>query len=243
MPKFFLPAEELHPAFLTLTGENAAHARVLRLKPGDALTVCDNNGMDYHCTISACTPTQYSLVVQRVSPCEAEAKCAIRIFMAFAKSDKFEHVVQKATELGAAEIIGFPSQRCVSTPNAAALEKKLERWNKIAAAAAAQSGRGCIPSVRVASSYTQAIASAAQADLAICFYENEQQRTFRQAIDAAPFRSAALLTGPEGGFTTEEIQAAQHAGLQICTLGPRILRCETAPLCALSALLYATGEF
>ena len=238
MPKFFMPVAELQPAFLTLTGENAAHAKVLRLKPGDTVTVCDGNGTDHTCTISDLSQGQVSLVVRHSAPTAAEAKCAVRIFLAFAKADKLEHVVQKATELGAAEIIAFPSKRCVSTPDAGALTKKLARWNKIAASAAAQSGRGRIPAVTAAASFDAAVAQAAQADLPVLFYENEQRRTFREAIGDATFAS-----GPEGGFTSEEIQTAQQAGLQICTLGPRILRCETAPLCALSALLYATGEF
>ena len=92
-------------------------------------------------------------------------------------------------------------------------------------------------------SYAAALERAAKAELAVCFYENEKSRTFRAAIEAAPFRTAALLTGPEGGFTAEEVGQAAAAGLQICTLGTRILRCETAPLCALSALMYAAGEF
>ena len=240
MPKFFMPVAALQPAFLTLTGENAAHAKVLRLKPGDTVTVCDGNGTDHTCTISDLSQGQVSLVVRHSAPTASEAKCAVRIFLAFAKADKLEHVVQKATELGAAEVIAFPSKRCVSTPDAGALTKKLARWNKIAASAAAQSGRGRIPTVTAAASFDAALAQAA---LPVLFYENEQHRTFREAIGDATFASAALMTGPEGGFIPEEIQAAQQAGLQICTLGPRILRCETAPLCALSALLYATGEF
>ena len=243
MPKFFMPVAELQPAFLNLTGENAAHAKVLRLKPGDTVTVCDGNGTDHTCTISDLSQGQVSLVVRHSAPTAAEAKCAVRIFLAFAKADKLEHVVQKATELGAAEVIAFPSKRCVSTPDVGALTKKLARWNKIAASAAAQSGRGRIPAVTAAASFDAALAQAAQAELPVLFYENEQRRTFREAIGDATFASAALMTGPEGGFTSEEIQTAQQAGLQICTLGPRILRCETAPLCALSALLYATGEF
>ena len=121
--------------------------------------------------------------------------------------------------------------------------EKLERWQKIAASAAEQSGRGRIPQVLALPSYEAALQRAAQAELAVCFYENEEQRTFRAAIESAPFRTAALLTGPEGGLERSEVEQAQRAGLQICTLGSRILRCETAPLCALSALMYAAGEF
>lgn len=244
MPKFFLPPEEIHESFMTLTGENYIHAKVLRLKNGDGVTVSDGLGTDYQCTVSDVSSGLISLVVHSSAAAKAESAVACRIYMAFAKSDKFEHVVQKATELGASEIIAFPSERCVSRPDPKSLEKKLERWQKIAVAAAAQSGRGRIPQVRALPSYGFALAEAAQADLAVLFYENESAHTFRAAIEAVPsLKTAALMTGPEGGLTVSEVEAAARSGLQICTLGARILRCETAPLCALSALMYAAGEF
>lgn len=243
MPRFFVPKEALGGSFLVLTGENAAHAKVLRLKNGDAVTVCDAEGTDYRCTVSDVSDGQISLVVQAVQPAESEAAVHCGIYMAFPKADKLEHVIQKATELGAAEIVCFPSSRCVSRPDDRALAKKLERWRKIAASAAEQSRRGRIPQVLALPSYAAALERAAQAELAVCFYENETSRTFRAAIDAKPFRTAALLTGPEGGFSEAEVAQAAAAGLRVCTLGRRILRCETAPLCALSALMYAAGEF
>lgn len=243
MPRFFVPKKEIGSSFLVLTGENAAHARVLRLKNGDAVTVCDGEGTDYACTVSDTSNGQICLVVHREDVSQSEAAVACSVYMAFAKADKFEHVIQKATELGACELVCFPSARCVSRPDEKALAKKLDRWQKIAASAAEQSGRGRIPKVIVLSSYAQALARAAQAELAVCFYENEERLTFRAAIEAAPFHTASILTGPEGGFEPEEIRQAAEAGLKICTLGSRILRCETAPLCALSALMYATGEF
>jgi len=228
---------------MVLTGENAAHAKVLRLKNGDEVTVCDANGMDYRCSVSDVSNDQICLVVHTTEPSKSEAAVSCSIYMAFPKADKFEHVIQKATELGATELVCFPSSRCVSKPDVKSLAKKLERWQKIAASAAEQSGRGIIPKVISVDSYAQALQRAATAELAVCFYENEDRRTFREAIEAQPFRTAALLTGPEGGFSTAEIEQAAAAGLQICTLGSRILRCETAPLCALSALMYAIGEF
>ena len=243
MPKFFLTPQEIQESFMTLTGDNAAHAKVLRLKVGDAVTVCDGNGTDYDCTISDLSNGLVSLVVHHKEPSRTESRCAVTVFMAFAKGDKLEHVIQKATELGAGEIVAYPAKRCVSTPDTKAIAKKLERWNKIAASAAEQSGRGRIPRVRAAASFAEALQQAAQAELPVCFYENENSYTFRQAIEAQPFQTAALMTGPEGGFDPEEIRQAAQAGLKICTLGSRILRCETAPLCALSALMYATGEF
>lgn len=243
MPRFFVPKEEIGVNFLTLTGENATHAKVLRLKNGDEVTVCDGAGTDYRCTVSDVANGQISLVVHASSPAESEAAVSCAVYMAFAKSDKFEHVIQKATELGASELACFPSARCVSRPDAKSLKSKLERWQKIAASAAEQSRRGRIPQVIALPSYAEALQRAAQADLAVCFYENEKRLTFRAAIEEKPFKTAAILTGPEGGFEESEIRQAAAAGLKICTLGSRILRCETAPLCALSALMYAAGEF
>lgn len=243
MPRFFVSKEQIHDSFMVLTGENAAHAKVLRLKNGDEVTVCDGDGVDYRCTVSDVSQGQICLVVRSVSPAQSEAAVSCSIYMAFAKADKFEHVIQKATELGANELVCFPSARCVSHPDEKSLAKKLERWQKIAASAAEQSRRGVIPRVIALPSYTEALKRAATADLSVCFYENENHLTFRAAIEKAQFQSVALLTGPEGGFEPSEIQQAADAGLQICTLGKRILRCETAPLCALSALMYATGEF
>lgn len=243
MPRFFVPKQEIGSSFLVLTGENAAHAKVLRLKNGDDVTICDGEGTDYICTVSDVANGQISLVVHSADPSQSEPKVACSVYMAFAKADKFEHVIQKATELGAAELVCFPSVRCVSRPDEKSLVKKLDRWQKIAASAAEQSRRGRIPQVIALPSYSSALKRAAEADLAVCFYENEEQLTFRAAIEAAPFRTASILTGPEGGFESEEVRQAAEAGLKICTLGSRILRCETAPLCALSALMYAAGEF
>ncbi len=243
MPRFFVPSQALSSQTILLTGENANHAKVLRLRPNDAVTVCDGRGTDYHCTVTQISAGQVSLRVLDSAPAASEPAVRTSVYMAFAKADKFEHVVQKATELGAWEIVAFPSARCVSRPDAKTLAKKLERWQKIALSAAEQSRRGRIPQVLVMDSYRQALERAAQADLAVTFYENEEQFTLSSAIAAAPFQTVALMTGPEGGYEPEEIALAQSLGIRICTLGRRILRCETAPLCALSALMFASGEY
>lgn len=229
--------------FLVLEGENAAHAKVLRLKNGEAVTVCDGSGTDYACTVSDVSDGRISLVVNSRDAASSEAPVRVSVYMGFAKSDKLEHVIRKATELGAYEIVAFPCNRCVSRPDDKSLTKKLERWQKIAASAAEQSRRGIIPQVRAVPSYAEALKLAAQTDLPVLFYENEHAHTFRAAIEEKPFTTAALITGPEGGFEETEVAQAEQAGVKICTLGSRILRCETAPLCALSALMYAAGEF
>ena len=243
MPKFFLSAEAVTGDTLVLTGEQYNHAKVLRLRTGDAVIVCDGRGTDYRCTVSEVCEGEMILQIDSSGSSGSEAAVSVTVYMALPKGDKLEHVIQKATELGAEAIVTFPTARCVSRPDEKSLRKKLERWQKIAASAAEQSGRGRIPEVRTLPSYAAALKEAASADLSVLFYENEEQRTFRSAIEAAPFRTAALMTGPEGGLEHSEVMQAEVAGLQICTLGSRILRCETAPLCALSALMYAVGEF
>ncbi len=243
MTRFFVQPEELQPDFLVLTGENAQHAKVLRLKCGEQVLVCDGQGKECLCTVSDVSAGQISLVVQKRQESESEAAVQISVYMAFAKSDKLEHVIQKATELGAYEIIAFPSARCVSRPDDKSLQKKLERWQKIAASAAEQSGRGRIPQVLTLPSYKAALERASEADTALLFYENEQSTTLQMALKSHAYKTVSLLTGPEGGLEVSEVEQAMAAGLQVCTLGKRILRCETAPLCALSAVMYDAGEF
>ena len=243
MTRFFVEPAELQPDFLVLTGENAQHAKVLRLKNGEQVLVCDGQGNECVCTVSDVSPGQIGLVVNKRQDSETEARVRVSVYMAFPKADKLEHVIQKATELGAFEIVAFPSSRCVSKPDDKSLKKKLERWQKIASSAAEQSGRGRIPEVLVLPSYKAALDRAAKADKALLFYENEQATTLRMALESGSYETVSLLTGPEGGLEEKEVAQAAEAGLRVCTLGKRILRCETAPLCALSAVMYDAGEF
>lgn len=243
MTRFFVSPEEMQGDFLVLTGENAEHAKVLRLKNGENVLVCDGCGNECVCTVSDVSPGQISLVVQKRQESISEPKVKASVYMAFPKADKLEHVIQKATELGAFEIVAFPSARCVSRPDDKSLKKKQERWQKIAASAAEQSGRGLVPEIVILGSYQEALKRAGECDLSVLFYENERATTLKMAIEGNHFDSISLLTGPEGGLETREVEMAKDAGFQICTLGSRILRCETAPLCALSAVMYAVGEF
>lgn len=243
MVRFFVSPQELLCDVPVLTGENAQHARVLRLKPQEQILLCNGEGQECLCSIQEIRNGEVLLQVLERRDSSTEASVFVSVYMAFPKADKLEHVIQKATELGACEIVAFPSGRCVSRPDEKSLKKKLDRWQKIAASAAEQSGRGRIPHVLALGSFQEALTRAAQADKALMFYENEEALTLKEALQAGPYKTASLLTGPEGGLEEKEVQQARLAGLQVCTLGKRILRCETAPLCALSALMYDAGEF
>ena len=240
MTRFFVSPEELGNDNIVLTGENASHAKVLRLKAGEQVLVCDGEGKECLCAV---VDSGWNLEVLERRESDSEPAVQVSVYMAFPKADKLEHVIQKATELGVYEIVAFPSARCVSKPDEKSLKKKLERWQKIAASAAEQSGRGRIPRVVVLPSYAEALTRGGEADLPMLFYENERATTLRMALKSHPYHTVSLLTGPEGGLEEKEVRQAMEAGLSVCTLGKRILRCETAPLCALSAVMYDAGEF
>ena len=227
MPRFFVPPSALVGDLVTLEGEQAAHAKALRLVPGEEVTLCDGAGTDYRCTVSSLQSGRLTLAVRQSMPSCTEPTLRVSLYLGFPKADKLEHVIQKATELGAFEIVAFPCARSVSRPDGKSLAKKLERR---------------IPQVLALDSFDQAVCRAAQADWSALFYENERQCSLRRAWEGKTFRSAAIFTGPEGGLTEAEVAQARAAGMAVCTLGPRILRCETAPLCALSALMYAADE-
>ena len=240
MTRFFVSPEELGNDNIQLVSENASHAKVLRLKAGEQVLVCDGEGRECLCAV---VDQSWNLEVLERRESDTEPGVQVSIYMAFPKADKLEHVIQKATELGVYEIVAFPSARGVSKPDEKSLKKKLERWQKIAASAAEQSGRGRIPQVVILPSFAEALKRGAQTDLPMMFYENEQATTLHMALNAGAWKSAALLTGPEGGLEEKEVKQAMENGWKVCTLGKRILRCETAPLCALSAVMYAAGEF
>ena len=240
MTRFFVSPEELGSEHIQLMGENASHAKVLRLKAGEQVLVCDGEGRECLCAV---VDQSWNLEVLERRESDTEPGVQVSIYMAFPKADKLEHVIQKATELGVYEIVAFPSARCVSKPDEKSLKKKLERWQKIAASAAEQSSRGRIPRVVLLPSFAEALKRGGETDLPMLFYENERATTLHMALTGSDWKTAALLTRPEGGQEEKEVEKAMDAGWKVCTLGRRILRCETAPLCALSAVMYAAGEF
>ena len=244
MARFFVEKETLSADEILLVGENARHAAVLRLKAGEEVILCDGAGNEALCRVESVQKDALSLSVLSRSESESEARVSVTLYMAFSKSDKFEHVVQKATELGARCIVAFPSARCVSRPDEKSLRNKLSRWEKIAASAAEQSGRGVIPEVRVLPSFAAVLSEVKKTDVPVLCYENEDGFSLSDALrEKEPFSTVSLITGPEGGLTEGEVAAARGADVFVCTLGKRILRCETAPLAALSAVLFAAGEF
>ena len=242
MQKFFIDSIPPSETYFRLDGENFDHLKVLRPKAGDELVLCDGRGTDYFCRLDSISRHEALLTVTASLPSVSEPKVNCHIFMAAAKSDKLEHVIQKATELGAISVTAFVSERCVSRPDEKDIGKKLVRWQKIAEAAAGQCGRGIIPKIGFLPSLKEAVDSALGSRVPILLYENEELNSLKSALSKEPFDSVSIISGPEGGFSPREAEYMISAGMLSCSLGKRILRCETAPLCALSAILYHSGD-
>ena len=243
MPKFFAPECDLRDEHITLYGGNLEHLRVLRVRPGEELTVSDGRGTEARCAVELAGKEECRLRVLERMPAAGEATVSAAVYAAFPKGDKAEVIVQKAVELGADSIVFFLSSRCVARPDEKSAAGKLQRLGKIAEAAAMQSGRGKIPRVRWIGKYGEMLAEAARAELAAFLWEDAGGLSLRGLMrQKGSFRTAALITGPEGGFSPEEAAQASAAGIPAVTLGKRILRCETAPLCALTALMYESGN-
>ena len=225
-----------------ITGENAGHiSKSLRMKPGEALTLVTPAGEQLDCVIKAVNAESVEVKIISRKPCENEPDVEITLYQALPKGDKMEYIVQKCVELGVSKIVPVISARCISRPDQKSLAKKQIRWQKIAKEAAGQSRRGIIPKVEPAVSFKEAVKLSAQNERNIIFYElgGESVKTL---ITNNP-ESIGIFIGSEGGFEQAEVDLAAQNGANAATLGKRILRAETAPLAALSVIMYETGNF
>jgi 16S rRNA (uracil1498-N3)-methyltransferase len=243
MPRFFVAASNIFGGIAYLNAKEIEHIKALRIRHDESFTVCDGDGKDYTCRLTKLTPDGAEAEIVDSAPSKGEPSVFCTVYAAYAKGDKLETIVQKAVELGASEIVLFPSARCVSKPETLSVVHKTGRLQKIAEEAAKQSGRGKIPWVTAVSSFENAVQSAVKSGLSLFLYEDEKQLSLKDALnDSAEYKKIALMTGPEGGFEPEEAAYAVQNGMHSVSVGPRILRCETAPLAALAAVMYHTGN-
>lgn len=224
-----------------ITGEDAQHMiKSLRMACGEELTLCDRQGRQYSCVIREISGDSVLVKVLENAPCQNEPGIRVVLYQALPKGEKMDFIVQKAVELGVSQIVPVISQRCISRPDQKAMDKKVQRWRKIAKQAAQQARRGIIPTVSGALSFTEAVKDAQSCDKQILFYEcgGRQVGSLLHKED----KSAAVFIGSEGGFAPGEVQQALQNGGLAATLGKRILRAETAPIAALSVIMYVTGN-
>lgn len=237
MPRFFV--EEIKGNEMVLTGENASHiARSLRMRCGDIITLSDANGLDCEAKLTSVSPDEVTVTILETRCNTSEPTVKVTLFQALPKVGKFETIVQKSVELGVYNIVPIITSRCVSRPDAKSMQKKVERYNKIALVAAKQSGRGLIPKVESLLTFDEMLKCFSQFDYTLLFYEEGGSRLEELLPEEA--KNVAIVIGSEGGFSPEEVKKAREAGALIGTLGPRILRCETAPITALSIVMFRT---
>ena len=237
-PRFF--TQDVSEQTAVLSEEDSKHAvQVLRMRAGDLAVICDGNGMDYLSKLESADGRCVFTVLEQEKN-EAEPSVHIRLFQAMPKSDKMEFIVQKAVECGACEIVPFFSKRCVSRPDKKQMSKKLERYRRIAYEAAKQCGRGIIPQVCEAVEFSTVLDMFSEENTGILFYECAQQK-LSEAVPQFK-RNIDIIIGSEGGFEEEEAARLAQRGYVPVSLGKRILRCETAPIAAITVLMNVTGN-
>jgi len=240
MPRFFVPTDNFSDNTVSITGDDAYHiARALRMAVGDEITVADTEGRVHTCRLTKIRDETCECDILSTKEGKTESPIDITLYMGYPKGDKLETVIQKAVELGALKIVPFESSRCIKRPRADKAEKQGARLSRIAEEAAKQCGRSRLPEVSAPISFRDAIKSAAEADLSLFCYEGECTSSLKGAIESSGSpKSISVIVGCEGGFSPDEAEEAKNAGLTSVNLGPRILRCETAPSYVLSAISY-----
>ena len=223
-----------------IEGDDAQHIRKsLRMREGEELTLVSPDKTEHLCAIENLTD---GVEVRELSskPCEQEPTVKVTLYQGLTKGDKMDFIVQKAVELGVTEIVPTLTDRCISRPDDKSMGKKIARFQKIALGAAQQSRRGIIPQVKSMLTLKESAEKAKEDDVSIVFYEGGGE-TIASLLKDAP-KYVIIFIGSEGGFEESEIEYLVKAGTVNATLGKRILRAETAPLAALSAIMFFTGN-
>lgn len=249
MPRFFVEGIiDPTAASLIIAGADFHHIRdVLRLKPGDELTVCDGARIDLLCSLDKFAAGGVELTILSRQANQTEPPYQAVLYQGLAKGDKMDTIIQKAVELGVSRVVPVLCQRSVVRLDDRDAAKKLQRWNRIAAEAAKQCGRGQVPAVSAPLAFADAVIEAAAADIRLMPWENERGCSLRDWLEQLPsipeVPKISLLIGPEGGFSAAEADLALAADIRPVTLGQRILRTETAGTVVLAMLVYRFNDF
>lgn len=245
MDRFFVGKNNINLENKTciIEGEDVKHiSKVLRCRIGEELEICDNDNNEYICEITNIDKSQVELNILEVVDIKRESDLKIKVYQGLPKGPKMEMILQKLTEVGVDEIILVQTKRTVVKVDDKKEDKKIERWERIIYEAAKQSKRGKIPKLRGVLSFKEALADMKENDFNIAPYENERTKSIKQAIKGVDIKNIGIFVGPEGGFEDTEIKAIEEIGGQSVSLGPRILRTETASLVASSIVLYELSD-
>lgn len=241
MSIFYVKNEQIDNEKAVILGDDVKHIKdVLRYNVGDNLDICDENGIRYITVISSFDKNKIFLDVLEKSDYTTEPTVNVTLYQGMPKSDKLELIIQKCTELGVTDIVPVITDRVIVKFDEKSINKKLERWNKIAQEAGKQSGRQKIPIVEKPIKLKKVIENISKYDILILPYECEKMLTLKTALRNLnkECKNVAIFIGPEGGFSEDEINSLNFENVKRVTLGPRILRTETAGLATLAMVLY-----
>lgn len=246
MPRFFVFQELIPNETIVITGEDARHIiKALRYKPGDFLKISDGENTDGTAVIEETNIKSSEIKIKVLEKNKVDnLNPAITLLQGLPKSDKFEAILQKNTEVGVKCFTPIITERTVAQPSAEKLSHRRKRWQKIVKEASKQCMRTDIPEVKPAISFEESLKEIKNHDLILIPWEEEDKTTLKSVLRGLDkdIRSIAVYIGPEGGFSREEVKKAKEVGAISCTLGSNILRTETAGLVTNSAILYELGD-
>ncbi len=245
MHRFFVSPQAIRDGRVMLRGSLVHQIRdVLRMHPGDQIVLLDNSNWAYRAElVTIDRDTVRGRVIEKWR-LETEPATRITLYQGLLKGQKFEWVLQKGTEIGIVAFVPVLASRCVIGTVNDVSNARVERWERIIVEAAEQAGRAALPHLSNVMLLANACEQAGRTGLALIPWEGEHSRGLREMLQNVPkSREISLFIGPEGGFTDEEVAAAQDHGVVPVSLGPRILRAETAGLAAASAILFELGDF
>ena len=243
MHRFFVGSSLKDACEVTVTGDDVTHiSKVLRLREGDEIIVCDSDGTDCLCRIETVDKETVTAQILKRESSITEPPIKITLFQGVPKGDKLDTVVQKCVELGAMRIVPVAMKRSVAIIKDK--EKKQQRLQKIALEAAKQCNRAIVPEVDTVMTFDEAIKKAFEFDLRLLPYEAEKSTGMKDVLKSHnDAKSICIFIGPEGGFDDAEVEKARSNGFETVSMGPRIMRTETAPLAAITAVMYELGDW
>ena len=243
MARFFVPKKNIDNRRATVAGPELDHLRkVLRLRADDPIVVFDDSGWEHEAVIRSLSVQGAEIEILRSFQAERESPLKLTLAVGLTKGEKMDFVIEKATELGVQAIVPFVSAYTVPKLDRRKIEKRGERWQKIALAAAKQCGRTRLPEIIPLSGFEDLVLQTTSS-LNLLFWEKETRQTLKQvhATDSDA-RSILLAIGPEGGLSDQEAGLAQQHGFKLIGLGRRILRAETAAVAAASLVQFLWGD-
>ncbi len=243
MRRFKINTRAISQNSAVIKGSDANHIlNVLRLKAGGRVVLFDETGWEYEAVIAEVLRGEVRLSIEKSRRCQVESPIQITVAQGFLKDKKMDTLIRHLTELGISRWMPYFGARSVSRPDAARLEKRTSRWRKIADEALKQCRRTQPPRIETVTGFEQMLAAGADADVKIAFWEEETAALPAADQTQPEHRDIFIILGPEGGLTAEEINLARQAGFKSVSLGPRILRAETATLAACTLVQHLYGD-